>query len=213
MPRIAPGGIAKAESPGPQALPRTGRCSMAWTSSGRRLLGLPSAAVLRPTVLDAPYPFSVRRLTATPRSVVPYAPTAGPHSERNLGTSGPHGRGGQRVRRNAMSALRSASDNARPNRCPITARLAGVLKAGRHIVVSQPARIEPVLERRNRSVVLERASIPDTVERRHLVVPGPAPRHQRQARIGPDRPRAQIQFLEMAFGHLESERWVSLLLV
>src|SRR5262252_6294761 len=59
------------------------------------------------------------------------------------------------------------------------------LETGRHVVVAQSSRVEPVLERRARAVVREHPAVPDALERRHLVIPGTAPRAQRQNRVRP----------------------------
>ena len=49
----------------------------------------------------------------------------------------------------------------------------GAAETRRHIVVPQPPRVKPVLERSDRAVVLEWSAVPDAFERWHLVVPVP----------------------------------------
>ena len=43
---------------------------------------------------------------------------------------------------------------------------------GRHVVVTQTRRIEPVVQRSNRSGMLQRPAVPEAFQRGHLVVAG-----------------------------------------
>ena len=54
------------------------------------------------------------------------------------------------------------------------------LETGRHVVVAQSGRIEPVFERRARAVCGNMFRVPEPLERRHLAVPSATPGPQRQ---------------------------------
>jgi len=43
-------------------------------------------------------------------------------------------------------------------------------KTSRHVIVAEALRIEPILERRDRAVVLERSAVPDATQRSHDLV-------------------------------------------
>src|SRR5688572_9116348 len=69
---------------------------------------------------------------------------------------------------------------------------------GRHIVVVEPPRVEPVFQRRDRTVVLKGPAIPDAAERRNLVVAGATSRLEGQVRIRPDRAAPDVKPLDMS---------------
>src|SRR5262249_897304 len=74
---------------------------------------------------------------------------------------------------------------------PVTGNSASIdavtLEAGWHVIVPEPAWIEPIFQRSHRAAVLEHSAIPDTLQRWDLVIPGAASRVHRQIGIRADR--------------------------
>src|SRR5262249_49592655 len=78
------------------------------------------------------------------------------------------------------------------------------LPARRLVLALQAARVEPVLERGDRSVVLERTSVPEAPQRQHLVIAGAPPRAECQRRAGPDRLFQDVVPLAVLAQHREA---------
>ena len=85
-------------------------------------------------------------------------------------------------KRDQRAAIVGRQIEAKPVTLHCSRRDTVSLEAGRHVVVAQAPRIEPVFERRHRTVVLERAAIPHAFQRRHFVIAGAAARAERQVR-------------------------------
>src|SRR5262245_56479014 len=76
-------------------------------------------------------------------------------------------------------------------------RLKGTSLAGRHVVLAKTEHVEPVLERRDGAGVLEQVAIPETAQRRDLVVAGPLASLEREARIGADPALGDVEALRV----------------
>ena len=80
-------------------------------------------------------------------------------------------------------------------------------KSGRHIVLAETARVEPIFQSSYRTVMLEWPSIPEAFQRRDLVVTCSAPRLQSQIRICAYDGGKNVISLEMVIGDLKPLRW------
>src|ERR1700681_2099761 len=77
------------------------------------------------------------------------------------------------------------------------------LPSRRHVVIVQTIRIEPIVERGDRTVVLEGAAIPHAPKRRHLVIAGPATSGHGEGGVRADRHRQQIKAPAVLVGYRE----------
>src|ERR1051326_2932688 len=77
------------------------------------------------------------------------------------------------------------------------------LEACRHIVISQPRRIEPIFKSRDTAIVLERSTVPDTFKRRNLIVTSTSQTFDSTARICADAHLKNVISFQMAVWYLE----------
>src|SRR5262245_60481184 len=87
-----------------------------------------------------------------------------------------------------------------------TSLLPVAFESGRYVIVAQTPRIEPIFNRSDGAVVLERTSIPDAPQRRNFVISRAPACLELETGIGSYGSRKDVEAREILFRRRESHR-------